>query len=141
MNKTCHLCKKDKPLIEFNKNTARKDGLQSRCKECDSKLGKKNYQEKYKKQTLERNLLRKKKLKTWFAEFKQTLKCEQCEEQKWYVLDFHHNSDKDDSVANLVNRGVSIKTILEEVAKCKVLCSNCHRELHYLERLKTSQPS
>lgn len=33
--KRCSSCKEEKPLDEFNKNAARKDGLQYRCKACD----------------------------------------------------------------------------------------------------------
>lgn len=47
------------------------------------------------------------------------------------VMDFHHNEDEH-KVHNvswlLVNRGW--KTVLDEVAKCVVLCANCHRYRH-----------
>lgn len=43
-----------------------------------------------------------------------------------YVMDFDHLGDKVASVAAMMkNRGW--QTILEEIAKCELVCSNCHR--------------
>jgi predicted HNH restriction endonuclease len=33
-------------------------------------------------------------------------------------------------VVALANRGLSIERIDEEIAKCVILCANCHRKLH-----------
>jgi hypothetical protein len=51
-------------------------------------------------------------------------------------LQFHH-IDGDDKLASIGNKGRtwSEKKILEEIAKCLVLCGNCHAKLHYDERL------
>jgi hypothetical protein len=46
-----------------------------------------------------------------------------------YVMDFDHvGDDKDCEVANLVNRNVSLSRLVVEIAKCEVVCANCHRE-------------
>ena len=42
--KTCNICKLEKNLAEFGKYKRSKDGLQSRCKVCDSKSSAKYYQ-------------------------------------------------------------------------------------------------
>ena len=42
MEKVCNTCNISKPLVEFNKDKAKKDGLQYKCKECF-----KNFQKKY----------------------------------------------------------------------------------------------
>ena len=42
-----------------------------------------------------------------------------------YVMDFDHLRDKQFMVSGMLTR--SLKQILEEVAKCEVVCSNCHR--------------
>jgi hypothetical protein len=34
MSKTCSKCGEDKPLTEFHKRTASRDGVQGRCKKC-----------------------------------------------------------------------------------------------------------
>lgn len=47
-----------------------------------------------------------------------------------YVMDFDHRdpSQKSDIVSRMVRRAVAVKTILDEIAKCDLVCANCHRE-------------
>lgn len=47
-----------------------------------------------------------------------------------YVLDFDHRGDEEklDSVSALTSRKTSLKRIDEEIAKCDLVCANCHRE-------------
>ena len=75
--------------------------------------------------------------RTWFRELKSTLKCEECPEDNVATLDFHHRdpSQKEMAVSDLVKRQWSKKRILEEIDKCSVLCSNCHRKLHWKDIL------
>jgi len=73
-------------------------------------------------------------LKDWIKELKQGLKCEHCGNPDHRVMDFHHNGDKDFDVATAVFHGYSKEKILQEIAKCIPLCSNCHRIWHYEER-------
>ena len=63
--------------------------------------------------------------------------CKKCGENKFYILDFHHKNpnEKDFDVCDGVTLS-SIEKIKTEIEKCVVLCSNCHREFHYLERTK-----
>lgn len=42
-----------------------------------------------------------------------------------YVMDFDHKGNKDYNVGNM--KGMSPETILLEIAKCDVVCANCHR--------------
>lgn len=64
------------------------------------------------------------------AELKKTLKCS-CGESHPACLDFHHRNpeEKEGCVASFVRYG-SWKIVEREIAKCDVLCSNCHRKLH-----------
>lgn len=41
-------------------------------------------------------------------------------------MDFDHLSDKTSSINKLVTNG-SMKKLLVEIAKCEIVCSNCHR--------------
>jgi len=71
------------------------------------------------------------KKKAW-KEFKNTLSCVQCGFKHPAVIDFHHVDPKTKikGVHEWARMG-SYKKAFEEVKKCIVLCSNCHRILHY----------
>lgn len=65
-------------------------------------------------------------------EFVNTLKTSPCIDCKNSFpppsMDFDHLlDDKKDSIANLIKKGYSKKVILLEIAKCELVCSNCHR--------------
>lgn len=75
----------------------------------------------------------KKRVAEWFKEYKSTLKCEHCSESHPACLDFHHLCDKKFDLCKAARSGVSIDNLKLEIAKCEVLCSNCHRKLHYDE--------
>jgi hypothetical protein len=45
-----------------------------------------------------------------------------------YVMDLDHLRDKVEIVGRLVAKSASYKRIQDEIAKCEVVCSNCHRE-------------
>jgi len=60
-------------------------------------------------------------------------KCEHCGYDKCpAAFDFHHldPSKKDFNLSTL--RNYKLENIKSELDKCLLLCSNCHRELHYL---------
>jgi hypothetical protein len=38
----------------------------------------------------------------------------------------------------MVSTGASRDRLMHEIAKCDVLCSNCHMELHYMEGRETA---
>jgi hypothetical protein len=75
-----------------------------------------------------------------FEEFKRGLSCCRCGLAHPAVLQFHHRdpSQKLFGVAQAVyNRGW--ETIMIEVAKCDVLCANCHAIHHWEERQAKKQ--
>tara|TARA_B110000285_G_scaffold231656_1_gene300861 strand:+ start:1031 stop:1522 length:492 start_codon:yes stop_codon:yes gene_type:complete len=81
---------------------------------------------------------RRRKLKQRFAEYKQSLECHNCglsgKDNQW-ALEHHHldPNDKVTTIAHLVTSGYAWDTIMEEVAKCIVICANCHRMEHWEE--------
>jgi hypothetical protein len=76
---------------------------------------------------------RKKALKRWLSEYKSTLQCIKCGENHPACLEFHHRNPKEKKfeVTRAVNCLLSKERVLEEIAKCDVLCVNCHRKLHF----------
>ena len=135
MTKICSNCKRELDISFFYKNKTKKDGHQSTCKECKKEYNHKDYM-KNKEYFLEKSRKQKESLRKWLQEYKQTLKCKKCGEDRWYVLQFHHTdpSEKESEISALVYSG-SAKRLKEEIDKCVVLCANCHMEEHYLERI------
>lgn len=95
-----------------------------------------------KKQTSqERQEKQKKSVKRWRQENRKKIieykggKCEKCGYNKCIeALDFHH-IDPSQKEFNLCNTTLSLNKLKIEADKCVLLCSNCHREFHYLNRL------
>ena len=54
--------------------------------------------------------------------------CVKCGEKEQVCLDFHHLGDKDRTIAQM--RGMGDDRVREEISKCVVVCSNCHRKIH-----------
>jgi hypothetical protein len=79
---------------------------------------------------------RKREVWDWFREYKKTLVCFRCGQDHPATLDFHHRdpSKKDFLPSRACSVGMSKQRILEEIAKCDVLCANCHRILHWNDR-------
>lgn len=76
-----------------------------------------------------------KRAKEWLVKWLQQQKCVRCGMDDWRILQFHHRdpSQKEFSVGVGVGRYGKSK-LLKEMAKCDVLCPNCHALHHYLER-------
>ena len=70
----------------------------------------------------------------WYYEFKSTLSCSQCGFSHPAAIDFHHRDKSKKEFNPSLMRGFTNKErFLKEIEKCDVLCSNCHRILHYNE--------
>lgn len=130
-NKKCCICKKDLDLKLFSKCKSNKDGLQTKCKECHKIYvhghylkNKQVYKNKNKKQI--------ESLKKKFIQYKSILHCKYCHKMGVRCIEFHHTNKniKDDTVSNILRYSRSWNKILEEIKKCEVVCSNCHRKIH-----------
>lgn len=53
--------------------------------------------------------------------------CADCGERDPVVLEFDHVADKQANVADLVGMGRSPERIDGEIARCQIVCANCHR--------------
>lgn len=75
------------------------------------------------------------KNREWTEEFKCKLACALCGERHPSCLEFHHRdpSEKDGEVSIALAHW-SKEKLEAEIAKCDVLCANCHRKHHWRER-------
>ena len=123
----CKKCKVEKEDNDFsfkNKKLGKKHCV---CKQCPRSY-KIDYYNKNKESHYIRNNITKDKIKEYISEVKSG-GCIKCNEKVECCLDFHHLDNKIEGVASLKNKG-SLKKVKEEIAKCVVLCSNCHRKVH-----------
>ena len=132
--KICPKCELELPLddIHFASRYDRKEKMfQHICRKCQSEYRKSHY-EKNKQKYIDKAKVFTESIIEWFTEYKKTLKCKVCGESRYWVLDFHHRNpeEKDIDVSTLIRRGNKTK-ILNEIEKCDILCSNCHRDLHF----------
>ena len=86
---------------------------------------------------------RKKRLWEFYNQLKATLECARCGENHPATLQFHHRDPqkKDFNLSEAVNDGYSIERIKREVAKCTVLCANCHAKEHYEWARRNKKPA
>jgi hypothetical protein len=68
----------------------------------------------------------------WLGELKKDLRCVRCGFSHPAALDFHHIGKKSGAISRmaLTGGGVSALRVRQEIAKCEVLCANCHRIEH-----------
>lgn len=70
------------------------------------------------------------KNKKFVNKIKKKSKCAICGESESCCLEFHHidPSTKVDSIMNMLNEPE--ETLINEIKKCILLCSNCHKKIH-----------
>ena len=117
--KICSKSGKELPLEDFNWRSKANGTRRADCKYCHSNYMKEKYHQK----------------KQEIQELKETYKCAKCGESRGYVLDFHHidPNKKEHNISRITSNSYSIEKAYDEIKKCICLCSNCHREFHYLE--------
>ena len=69
----------------------------------------------------------KQEFKKRLTEIKVSTGCIDCGNKNPIVLDFDHLKDKKYNVSRMIHDGFSWAAIKKEIAKCEVVCANCHR--------------
>lgn len=131
--KKCTTCQVEKELNCFNKKNTTKDGLQNVCRECN-RLRSQKYYEDNRDKHCEVIRIRNKAIRKQNKEFVDSIRssgCIICGEKSLCCLDFHHldKSSKEFGISNMIS-GYSIEKIKNEISKCIIVCSNCHRKIH-----------
>ena len=130
--KRCGRCGETRPLTEFNRNSATRDGFQASCQTCM-----RQYQAQHYRQNRERhiarvrldNLRRKTVAITELETYLKTHACVDCGTSDLRVLEFDHREGevKSAGISAMVGSGLPWDRILLEIEKCDVRCANCHR--------------
>jgi len=139
--KICAKCKEEKNLYEFTKNKSQPDGMQRYCKKC-KKVSDKKWIDENPSIWKEGNRLKNEKIKLILSEIRISLgsKCIKCSESREHLLDFHHidKNDKEAIISSILSYNgfgtQALKKAYDEANKCVLLCSNCHRDFHFMER-------
>lgn len=126
MIKLCPVCSIEQPLTNFSFKNKAKQTYQSRCKSCHSKYLKAHY-EANKDRYIFNVTRRKNEVKDLIRKSK-SVPCMDCKiTYPYYVMDFDHRSEKSFELASSY-QDHSMQQVKSEIAKCDVVCSNCHRE-------------
>lgn len=132
--KQCCRCREHKPVDQFSKNKRTPDGLQRHCKTCQRDSNATYYTEN-KDKFIEHGRRNRRMLTDEVNAYKTSCGCKYCPEDRFWCLDFHHpNPDKEFTVSQVISR-VSKAKIFEEIAKCEVVCRNCHADIHYQQSM------
>lgn len=97
-----------------------------------------------KEKTLARTRARTNEKRSFVFEYKQGTSCVDCgEEYPYWKLQFDHVKGK--KVANVStmvsDKKFSLEDVKEEIAKCEVVCANCHCDRTYTRLLKSGDDS
>lgn len=123
------MCKKELDLNSFNKKNK---GHQPYCRSCDNAKSRQRYaenREHHKFVIGQRNARYRDEIRKWIRELKESKPCADCEiSYPWYVMDFDHvRGEKGGNISHMVARLHAKQKILDEIEKCELVCSNCHR--------------
>jgi hypothetical protein len=134
----CGRCGHVKPLGDFAWHRRAKGQRNHYCRACQSEYGKAHYvanRQRYIELEAKRKRARAEKRMRLILEYFEDNPCIDCGESDPLVLEFDHVKDKCfDIGAGLPDR--NWESILSEIAKCEVVCANCHRR-RTAERLGT----
>lgn len=72
-----------------------------------------------------------KRRRAWFLQLKESIGCQVCGHTDPYALDFHHIDPTTKSFpAGTMSISRNRSVFINELAKCALVCTNCHRAIH-----------
>lgn len=134
--KRCTRCGLERPLTYFHRRGKR--GYQVWCKTCRSEYDHDHWAADSERQLAIRRA-RKRGLAVWLWEMKRGKPCADCG-QSFHPVAMHWDHTGTDKVINIsraVNHGWTRERILLELAKCELVCSNCHSIRTYTRKRQT----
>jgi hypothetical protein len=144
----CGRCGQLKPIAQFAWRRRRKRQRDNICAPCRAAYGREHYlanRQKYIDAEARRKRERAETRTKYLIEFFRSNPCSDCGETDPVVLEFDHLRDKRFEVTNqFASR--NWQEILDEIAKCEVVCANCHkrrtaRRAGYLRAVLSQNPA
>jgi hypothetical protein len=135
----CARCGQVKPLHDFGKKKRRPNDYQSYCRPCQSEYHREHYR-KNKDAYLASVRRRFGRLQVLLRAAKDK-PCADCGVRyPYYVMDLDHREgvEKIGPLAHFLKKH-SIRLLVAEIAKCDVVCSNCHRERTHQRKLRKAE--
>lgn len=118
--KTCTKCSVEQPIDQFSFQNQAIGKRCARCKSCMADTIKEHY---------EKNKKRRQRVTAKVVRLKSITPCMDCQKTyPYYVMDFDHRDGKKkiDGISRLI-RSESLSVVMSEIAKCDIVCANCHR--------------
>jgi hypothetical protein len=150
MKQKCRICKRARPLNSgfyyFRNSTGKHDTV---CKECRREKARKRDQELREANDPGWRAYRRKAKKKRIAILREAVNdikkkpCLDCGRSlPYYVMHFDHldGSIKDGNVSHMVSQGIALQKILDEIAKCELVCANCHGIRTYQRNKASRRP-
>ncbi|HEX6456793.1 MAG TPA: hypothetical protein VF009_09790 [Solirubrobacterales bacterium] len=125
----CGRCKREKPVEEFAWRRRTREQRDNYCRPCRADYKQEHYRAN-KQRYIDSARQRKKAMMEERIEFLNVYlrehPCVDCGEDDPIVLEFDHLRDKKFPISKgLTDR--NWQDVLDEIAKCEVVCANCHR--------------
>lgn len=147
--KRCNTCGFTKPLNEFNKRNASKDGLSYTCRSCSRRIDRERLQvdqnaEANRTKAIKYYQANQDKIRNYQARRQLQMKLKaveylggkcKCGEDHPAALQFHHKDPTTKSFSVSTKTMAATKQfnwvrIREELDKCELVCANCHAKHH-----------
>ena len=127
-----------KPRSEFNWYDKQRGILQQVCRDCEQQQRRDNYannRERAKVINRVSMLNAREESREFVYQYLCEHPCQDCGETNPLVLTFDHvRGVKKGNISDMVGRGWSLDTIKAEIAKCDVVCFNCHMRREHKRR-------
>jgi hypothetical protein len=115
------------PLVQMAKDRAARREYDNRWYHSRSK--------EWKERRLARKRLAARRITEAITRYKTEIGCRDCPERHPACLDLHHpDGEKEFNIGDAARLGYSLERVMAEAKRCAVLCSNCHRKIHYLSK-------
>ena len=135
-DKICWYCKNPFPATSeyFYRDKSRPDGLCGRCKDCNYELRRKWRKNNNLPKSPRINRTAENRKYIWNVKEKEY--CILCTESRPESLLFHHRESSEKIFSLSKPEARPLSEVKAEIAKCDILCANCHMSLHYWESHK-----